>query len=161
LSGTAASCAVTLNGQGGNDSCFIGTCDSRGTGTTLGGPLTVNGGTGTNLLSVLDGARTTGTDVYWDFARLVTTHFTILHDGTFRSGLLVTTGSGNDVVRATWIPSGCDNRVYTQGGDDSFVVSYHASEFYPSINGPLLVDGGAGANRVTFVAGYVFTHTYP
>jgi hypothetical protein len=161
LSGTAAGCAVTLNGEGGNDSFFIGTCDGRGTGTTLGGPLTVNGGAGANLLSVLDGARTTGTEVYWDYNRLVTTNFTILHDGTFSGGLLVTTGSGNDVVRATWIQSGSDNRVYTQGGDDSFVVSYHASAFYPSITGPLLVDGGAGANRVTFDAGYVYTHVLP
>jgi hypothetical protein len=152
LSGAARSCNVTLNGEGGDDSFYIGTCDASGTGTTLGRPLTVHGGGGANLLSVLDGARTTGTRVGLSPFAIEMSGFRIIYDGAFSRGLLLTTGSGNDFVVGLWTPGDCDTRIYTQGGDDVFYVTYREPEFY-RINGPLLLDGGAGANQMSFFAG--------
>jgi hypothetical protein len=155
LSGTAAGCAVTLNGEGGDDSFFLGTC-ATGNVTTIGGPLTVNGGAGANLLSVLDGARTTDTRVdLYPGPYIHVGGVTIGSDSSFTRGLLLTTGSGNDAVGVNWAWPSADTRIYTQGGDDSFVVNWRFLPYYDTIGGPVLVDGGTGANRVTFNAGAV------
>jgi hypothetical protein len=153
---TAANVALTTVATfGGNDNIVVSsTPDATGVLSGLQGSLAVDGGAGTNVLSVSEEASTTADNV------VLTQNTVSSNVGTFRpisyvanggsfSNVVLRTGAGDDAVNVRGTAANAAlTTVGTFGGNDTIVVSSNpdATGLLTGIRGPLAVDGGTGTN---------------
>jgi Ca2+-binding RTX toxin-like protein len=144
IDGTPAGSTTTVNGGPGQDTVNIAGFSHQL--SNLGGPLSVDGGSGTNDMNAYDDF-TTGTQTYTVTASTLTrTGAPTVTYANFGS-LTLDTGAGNN---ATYIDSTAPGTTTVNGGpfDDSIYVT-PTSENLADLGGSLTVDGGAGSDALS------------
>ena len=134
---TPAGQELSVSGLAGDDALAFGTFWVDG----LSGPVTFNGGAGTDRLTVGDtfgGAVGLGNEYAVRADRVTARGRTVWYAGV--EGLGLTTGPGHDWVAVEGTPAGTSLGVHTGGGDDSVVVL--------TSGGPLSADLAGGNYQV-------------
>jgi hypothetical protein len=141
---------ATLLGGAGNDTFVIGS--ATGTLSPILGPVTVDGGTGSNTLQVNASGESTP-QVLTITPNQVAGNGTALRvnylatGGTFGGGISITTGSGDDFLRVLGTLASGTTTINASGGADTFVVGSLGAQL-DALGGPLNLDGGSDLNAL-------------
>jgi hypothetical protein len=155
VSSTAATTPVTVNGQGGDDA-FVVSSPSAVALDTLASPLTLDGGTGSNSLTVTQANLTAPDNITLTSSSISDSlaHFLINYQatgGSFGGGVTFQGGSGNNVVNVQSTLAGATTTVRTGASADTIIVSSNlsaAAGVLSGLAGPLMIDAGGGANTL-------------
>jgi hypothetical protein len=137
-------------GGAGNDTFLVTLPAPAGPAAIPPGTLTIDGGGGSNQLSLTE-STTAADTLYLTGNAVVSTAsgFALSYaatGGSFGRGVLLSTGSGNDTVLVLGTAAGADTHVYTQGGNDQVTV-----RTTPAAGGRLTVSGGGQAGDLLSV----------
>ena len=134
---------VTLNAGSGNDQITISSNSF-----TLAGvpPITVNGGTGTDSVTYHDTNASHGNAYNMTSTSLIAGgQATFGYSGV--ESLTLHAASGSNTISINSTPVGSTTTVNAGGGHDTIRVAA-ISGLYSDIGGPLMIDGGAGADDI-------------
>jgi hypothetical protein len=152
--GTAAGVATTVNTGNGNDTIQVGSGGpppATSTINSIQGPLTINGGTGNDVLGINDQSNATNS-----LRQYILTATTLTRSG---DGVVVAPISFNAIHTLNLFPSGGTIEVkgtaagttttITLGTDNTTVVLVDDQDTLNSFQGPLTVNGGTGPNLLS------------
>lgn len=146
ISGLSSSTELTVNGNGGNDTFFVGAGDFD---TNIDGALILNGEAGDDMLNIID-TGDGGNDTYI----ITADSFTKPNFGTgsltytSMSSMVLEASNSSNTIQVNSLSGSTSLTLKGNGGNDTFVVTDNNGALN-NIAGPLAIEGGAGTDALT------------